>query len=62
MLHPYALISFKISKGIWAIQKRKKRGKIYNVHAKGHERKRGTKMPAKKKEKEKSIAHLLHIS
>jgi hypothetical protein len=54
MLHPYALISFKISKGIWAIQKRKKRGKIYNVHAKGHERKRGTKMPAKKKKKKKA--------
>jgi len=51
----------KFPKGILGYTKRKKRKKIYNIHAKGHERKRRYKDARRKKER-KSIAHLLHIS
>jgi len=46
------MISFKISKRNLGYTKKIK--KIYNIHAKGHERKRGTKMPAEKREKKHS--------
>jgi hypothetical protein len=47
-------------KKIWTIQKEKKI-KIYDIHAKVHERKKGVPRCPPKKER-KSIAHLLNIS